>query len=585
MRRRESWSLRRPALRICISAPLERRRGSGERATALEALLTAVSSGSRRRRRLRRLAARSARRRVGRCAALRAGGVRRRVSSARAGQISRGAGEPARGRGRDPLVTAAARPTASIRPTSAPASRKPTRWWHPAIGRRRAPACSTRCAGSRTRARPTGAWAGWRRTAATRRRRCRAYEAAARCGAGGGRVDRLRGDRAIAAHARSTSTPPRRLRAPRRAGAAFRAGTSRPRRACIRPRTGSRTRSPSIWRRRWSTPPARARGASAGQLRADLGDDQGAIALLRRAVQLDANDGEARYALGRALLRVGRADESRQELAAFERIQKAAMEAQRRSFEENSRALESALREGAGASPAPAAPPKDAGEPARRRRSRRRVRGRRGDARAAGAVGAGTRRRRRVAAMFQDVAKAAGIAVRHTSGASAEKYLAETMGSGAAFFDFDADGWLDLFLVDGGSLADAAVAAKARHRLFRNQRDGTFADVTRAVADPHRRLRHGRVRRRRGQRRPRRSLRHELRRQRAVSQRRRRRVHRRHPRGGRGTLALEHQLRVPRHGPRRRPGSLRRQLPGRGRRRTTASAATRSAGFASTAIP
>ena len=103
---------------------------------------------------------------------------------------------------------------------------------------------------------------------------------------------------------------------------------------------------------------ARAR-ASAGQLRADLGDDQGAIALLRRAVQLDANDGEARYALGRALLRVGRADESRQELAAFERIQKAAMEAQRRSFEENSRALESALREGAGASPAPAAPPKD----------------------------------------------------------------------------------------------------------------------------------------------------------------------------------------------------------------------------------
>jgi len=103
---------------------------------------------------------------------------------------------------------------------------------------------------------------------------------------------------------------------------------------------------------------ARAR-ASAGQLRADLGDDQGAIALLRRAVQLDPNDGEARYALGRALLRVGRADESRQELAAFERIQKAAMEAQRRSFEENSRALESALREGAGASPAPAAPPKD----------------------------------------------------------------------------------------------------------------------------------------------------------------------------------------------------------------------------------
>ena len=44
------------------------------------------------------------------------------------------------------------------------------------------------------------------------------------------------------------------------------------------------------------------------------------------------------------------------------------------------------------------------------------------------------------------------------------------MGSGAVFFDYDADGWVDLFLVDGGSLADAAVAARARHRLFRNQR-------------------------------------------------------------------------------------------------------------------
>jgi hypothetical protein len=83
-----------------------------------------------------------------------------------------------------------------------------------------------------------------------------------------------------------------------------------------------------------------------------------------------------------------------------------------------------------------------------------------------------------VPASFQDVAKAAGIAVPHTNGASAEKYLAETMGSGAVFFDADADGWLDLLLVDGGSIADPAVAAKARHRLFRNQRNGTFADAT-----------------------------------------------------------------------------------------------------------
>jgi enediyne biosynthesis protein E4 len=83
-----------------------------------------------------------------------------------------------------------------------------------------------------------------------------------------------------------------------------------------------------------------------------------------------------------------------------------------------------------------------------------------------------------VPAVFENVAMAAGVAVRHTNGASPDKYLAETMGSGAVFFDADADGWVDLFLVDGGSIADAAVMAKAQHRLFRNQRDGTFLDVT-----------------------------------------------------------------------------------------------------------
>jgi len=82
------------------------------------------------------------------------------------------------------------------------------------------------------------------------------------------------------------------------------------------------------------------------------------------------------------------------------------------------------------------------------------------------------------AALFRDVATAAGVAVRHVNGASADKYLAETMGSGAVFFDADGDGWVDLFLVAGGSIADAAVAATARHRLFRNQRNGTFADIT-----------------------------------------------------------------------------------------------------------
>lgn len=83
--------------------------------------------------------------------------------------------------------------------------------------------------------------------------------------------------------------------------------------------------------------------ATAGQLRADGGDDTGAVALLRHAVRLDAKLGAARYALGRALLRTGRGDEAREQLAAFERIQKSEMDAQRQRFEENSRALESAV--------------------------------------------------------------------------------------------------------------------------------------------------------------------------------------------------------------------------------------------------
>ena len=60
------------------------------------------------------------------------------------------------------------------------------------------------------------------------------------------------------------------------------------------------------------------------------------------------------------------------------------------------------------------------------------------------------------------------------------------MGSGGLFFDYDDDGWLDLFLVDGGSFADPAVARQARHRLFRNRGNGTFHDVTAQSGIQHR---------------------------------------------------------------------------------------------------
>ncbi len=77
---------------------------------------------------------------------------------------------------------------------------------------------------------------------------------------------------------------------------------------------------------------------------------------------------------------------------------------------------------------------------------------------------------------FTDVTAAAGIHFTHNAGRSGKKWLPETMGPGCAFFDFDGDGWLDILLVNGKDLVP-----RGRHTtaaLYRNNRDGTFTDVT-----------------------------------------------------------------------------------------------------------
>ena len=89
------------------------------------------------------------------------------------------------------------------------------------------------------------------------------------------------------------------------------------------------------------------------------------------------------------------------------------------------------------------------------------------------------------AVQFEDITQQAGLTFRHTNGASADKHIVETMSSGGLFFDYDNDGWLDVFLVDGGSLADPKVAATARDCLYRNRCDGTFEDVTAAARLTH----------------------------------------------------------------------------------------------------
>jgi hypothetical protein len=87
---------------------------------------------------------------------------------------------------------------------------------------------------------------------------------------------------------------------------------------------------------------------------------------------------------------------------------------------------------------------------------------------------------------FHDLAQPRGLDFTHLNGASPQRFFPEIMGSGALFLDFDNDGWLDAFLVDGGSFADPAVARRARHRVFRNRGNGTFEDVTAASGIRHR---------------------------------------------------------------------------------------------------
>ncbi len=79
---------------------------------------------------------------------------------------------------------------------------------------------------------------------------------------------------------------------------------------------------------------------------------------------------------------------------------------------------------------------------------------------------------------FVDVTRAAGIDFRHRNGAYGAKLLPETMGSGCAFLDYDADGWQDILLVSGTAWPGHP-QPRSTLRLYHNNRDGTFTDVTR----------------------------------------------------------------------------------------------------------
>jgi hypothetical protein len=74
--------------------------------------------------------------------------------------------------------------------------------------------------------------------------------------------------------------------------------------------------------------------------------------------------------------------------------------------------------------------------------------------------------------------KSSGITWVHDNAHSSERYLPETVGAGCAFFDYDNDGWMDIYLVNSGPSDFFKPATPLKNALYHNNHDGTFTDVT-----------------------------------------------------------------------------------------------------------
>jgi hypothetical protein len=82
-------------------------------------------------------------------------------------------------------------------------------------------------------------------------------------------------------------------------------------------------------------------------------------------------------------------------------------------------------------------------------------------------------------ANFTDVAEKAGLTIQEIfGGIDTKKYIIETTGTGVAIFDYDNDGWPDIFLVNGTRLGTPPTGPAPTNHLYRNNHDGTFSDVT-----------------------------------------------------------------------------------------------------------
>ncbi|MCP3979742.1 MAG: CRTAC1 family protein [bacterium] len=81
--------------------------------------------------------------------------------------------------------------------------------------------------------------------------------------------------------------------------------------------------------------------------------------------------------------------------------------------------------------------------------------------------------------VFRDVTQQTGIAFRHTDGSSGKRYIVETVSAGLALFDFDGDGDVDIYFLNGAPLRGSRVDATPRNALYRNDGGFEFTDVTR----------------------------------------------------------------------------------------------------------
>src|SRR5260370_31138518 len=81
--------------------------------------------------------------------------------------------------------------------------------------------------------------------------------------------------------------------------------------------------------------------------------------------------------------------------------------------------------------------------------------------------------------VFIDKTADSGIRFRHAAAHTPEKYLVETMGAGVGLLDYDGDGLLDIFFVNGATVPGFDKSdPRFWNRLYRNRGDGTFSDVT-----------------------------------------------------------------------------------------------------------